>query len=187
MSRIRPPLRLGAALNQRSLTSVFLALEHGPRSLLKRGKLLIHRALSASLLDTLMRTSSEFIEPSLVLTATEPSRSWHCHLVQFSDPWSYAEAARHPSWESAMEEEYNSLLENQTSDLVPLPSGRKLLRCKWVYRTKSAVDGQITRQKARLVAKGFQQVHGINYEETFAPIAKMDSICLTLAIAATHG
>eukprot|EP00253_Pinus_taeda_P006645 PITA_06645 len=82
-----------------------------------------------------------------------------------------------------MEEEYNSLLENQTWDLVPLPSGRKLVRCKWIYKTKSAANGKITRQKARLVAKGFQQVHGIDYDETFAPVAKMDSIRLTLAIA----
>eukprot|EP00253_Pinus_taeda_P003503 PITA_03503 len=86
-----------------------------------------------------------------------------------------------------MEEEYNSLLENQTWDLVPLPSGRKLVRCKWVYRTKSAADGQITRRKARLVAKGFQQVHDIDYDQTFAPVAKMDSICLTLAIGAAQG
>eukprot|EP00253_Pinus_taeda_P030107 PITA_30107 len=99
----------------------------------------------------------------------------------------YAEAFGYPSWESAMEDEYNSLLENQTWDLVPLPSGRKLVRCKWVYSTKSVVDGQITRRKARVVAKGFQQVHGIDYDETFAPVAKMDSICLTLAIAAAQG
>ena len=90
----------------------------------------------------LQRNSSEFIEPPLVLVATEPSPSWHCHLVQSSDPQSYAEAAGHPAWESAMEEEYNSLLENQTWDLVPLPSGRKLVRCKWVYRTKSVADGK---------------------------------------------
>eukprot|EP00253_Pinus_taeda_P026530 PITA_26530 len=134
----------------------------------------------------LQRTSSEFIEPPLVLIATESSPSWHCHLVQSSDPQSYAEAAGHPSWESAMEEEYNSLHKNQTWDLVPLPSGRKLFRCKWVYRTKSAADGQITKWRARLVAKGFQQVHGIDYDETFAPVAKMDSIRLTLAIAVTQ-
>eukprot|EP00253_Pinus_taeda_P018200 PITA_18200 len=129
--------------------------------------------------------SLQFIEPPLVLTATEPSPSWHCHLVQSSDPQSYAKATRHPSWESAMEE-YNSLLENQTWDLVPLPSGRKLVQCKWVYRTKSVANGQITRRKASLVAKGFQQVHGIDYDETFAPVAKMDSIRLTLAIAAAQ-
>eukprot|EP00253_Pinus_taeda_P019475 PITA_19475 len=81
-----------------------------------------------------------------------------------------------------MEEEYNSLLENQIWDVVPLPSGRKLVRCKWVYRTKSVADGKITRRKARLVANGFQQVHGIDYDETFALVAKMESICLALAI-----
>eukprot|EP00253_Pinus_taeda_P025772 PITA_25772 len=86
-----------------------------------------------------------------------------------------------------MEEEYNFLLKNQTWDLVPLPSRRKLVRCKWVYRTKSATDGQITRRKARLVAKGFQQVHGIDYDQTFPPVAKMYSIRLTLAIAVAQG
>jgi hypothetical protein len=54
-----------------------------------------------------------------------------------------------------MEEEYNSLLNNQTWDLVPLPSGRKLVICIWVYRKKSSEDGKIRRYESRLVAKGF--------------------------------
>jgi hypothetical protein len=86
-----------------------------------------------------------------------------------------------------MQEEYKSLLENQTWDLVPLPSGRKIFTCRWVYGTKSAVDGQINRYKAGIFAKGFQQVHGIDYDETFSPIAKMDSIRLALSIAASKG
>jgi hypothetical protein len=86
-----------------------------------------------------------------------------------------------------MQEEYKSLLKNQTWDLVPLPSGRKLARCRWVYRTKSAADGQISRYKAKIFAKVFQQVHGIDYDETFTPAAKMDSIQLTHAIATTKG
>jgi hypothetical protein len=86
-----------------------------------------------------------------------------------------------------MQEDYNSLLENQTWDLVPIPSGRKFVSCRWVYRTKSTTGGKINRYKARLVAKGFQQVHGIDYDETFAPVANMDSIRLALSIAATKG
>jgi hypothetical protein len=86
-----------------------------------------------------------------------------------------------------MQEEYNSLLENQNWDLVPLPSGRKIVICRWVYRTKSATDGQISRYKAKLVAKGFQQMHGIDYDETFAPVVKMDSIWLALAITEAKG
>ena len=71
-------------------------------------------------------------------------------------------------------------------DLVPLPKGRKLVRCKWVYRTKYALDGSVERLKERLVAKGFSQVEGIDYNETFAPVAKMSSICLVLSLAALH-
>jgi hypothetical protein len=92
-----------------------------------------------------------------------------------------------PLWEASMQEEYDSLLENQTWDLVPLPPGRKLVICKWVYRTKREADGQVRRYKEILVAKGFQQIHGIDYDETFAPVENMDSIHLVLAIATTKG
>jgi hypothetical protein len=102
------------------------------------------------------------------------------------DPETFAEASGHPDWDTTMNEEYLSLMENNTWDLVPLPKGRKLVRCKWVYRTKYASDGSIERHKARLVAKGFSQVEGIDYNETFAPVAKMNSIRLVLALAASH-
>eukprot|EP00253_Pinus_taeda_P006707 PITA_06707 len=82
-----------------------------------------------------------------------------------------------------MNEEYHSLLANDTWDLVPLPKGRKLVRCKWVYRIKYGPDGKVDKHKARLVAKGFSQVEGIDYTETFSPVAKMNSICLVLSLA----
>jgi hypothetical protein len=85
-----------------------------------------------------------------------------------------------------MNEAYCSLMENNTWNLVPLPKGRKLVRCKWVYITKCASDGSVERHKARLVAKGFSQVEGIDYNETFSPITKMNSICLVLSLAASH-
>ena len=80
----------------------------------------------------------------------------HCYMVLSSDPHAYAKATGNPLWEDTIHEEYNSLLENQNWDLVPLPSERKLVRCRWVYRTKKAADGQINRYKARLVSKVFQ-------------------------------
>jgi hypothetical protein len=86
-----------------------------------------------------------------------------------------------------MQEEYKSLLKNQAWDLVPLPSGGKLVKCRWIYRNKSIADGHISRYKARLVAKGFQRVHGIDYDDTFTLVAKMDSICLALYITTTKG
>ena len=71
-----------------------------------------------------------------------------------------------------MDEEYRSLMANDTWDLVPLPKGRKLVRCKWVYRTKYASDGSVERLNARLVAKGFSQVKGIDYNEPLLPSQK---------------
>ena len=84
-----------------------------------------------------------------------------------------------------MNEEYRSLLENNTWDLVPLPKGRKLVRCRWVYKKRFGLDGKVDRHKARLVAKGFSQVEAINYTETFSPVAKMNSIRLVLSLAAS--
>jgi len=85
-----------------------------------------------------------------------------------------------------MNEESNSLIQNNTWELVYLPPNRKLVRCKWIYKTKRAADGFITKYKDLLVAKGFSQVQGIYYEDTLAPVAKMDSIRLALAIAAAR-
>ena len=63
--------------------------------------------------------------------------------------------------------------------------GRKLVQCKWVFKTKFATDGSPLKYKAILVAKGYSQVHGIDYNETFAPVAKMDSVRLALSIVAS--
>ena len=82
-----------------------------------------------------------------------------------------------------MNEEYHSLLENYTWDLVPLPKGQKLVRCKWIYRTKFGLDGKVYKHHARIVTNGFSQVEGIEYNETFSPIGKMNSIHLVLSLA----
>ena len=102
------------------------------------------------------------------------------------DPNFFAEASGNPNWDVAMDEEYRSLMENYTWDLVPLPKGRKLVRCKWDYITKYASDGSVERLKERLVSKGFSQVEGIDYNETFAPVSKMNSIRLVLSLASLH-
>eukprot|EP00253_Pinus_taeda_P030703 PITA_30703 len=64
------------------------------------------------------------------------------------DPDTFAEASGHPDWDAAMNEEYRSLLVNDPWDLVPLPKGKKLIRCKWVYRTKYGPDGKVDKHKA---------------------------------------
>ena len=84
-----------------------------------------------------------------------------------------------------MNEEYCSLLANITWDFVPLPKGRKLFRCKWVYRTKFGPDGKVDKHKVRLVTKGFSQVEGIEYTETFSHVSKMNSIQLVPSLVAS--
>lgn len=76
-------------------------------------------------------------------------------------------------WESAMLEEIESLLRNETWTLEPLPSATSTVQNKWVFRVKHKPDGTLDRFKARLVAKGFSQVYGTGYFETFAPTAKL--------------
>ena len=85
-----------------------------------------------------------------------------------------------------MTAQYDSLMKNKTWSLVPLPLGKILVGFKWVYKTKFTVDGQIEKYKARLVAKGFNQLEGINYNETFAPVAKMNTIRIILSIASSY-
>lgn len=91
----------------------------------------------------------------------------------------YAEASQSVEWQKAMEEEIIALKENQTWDLV---AEVKPISCKWVYK---GPDGSIQRYKARLVARGFSQQYGLDYDEIFSPVAKMTTIRVLLALAAS--
>ena len=75
-----------------------------------------------------------------------------------------------------MDYEFGSLQENKIQELVTLPPGRKLVWFKWIFNTKLAVDGTTTKFKARLMENGYSQVHGMGYNDTFNPVARMDSI-----------
>ena len=101
------------------------------------------------------------------------------------DTQTYQQACNDPRWKSAMEDEFQPLQENNTWELVPLPPKRKVVQCKWIFRTKIDTYGYDMKHKARLVSKFYSQVHGVDYTETFAPDAKMDSIRLVLALAAS--
>ncbi|KAK2391898.1 putative mitochondrial protein [Trifolium repens] len=105
-------------------------------------------------------------------------------LSSVSIPKTVHEALSHPGWKQAMIDEMIALESNQTWELVPLPPGKSVVGCRWVFNVKVGPDGQIDRLKARLVAKGYTQVYGQDYSDTFSPVAKMTSVRLFLAMAA---
>ena len=79
-----------------------------------------------------------------------------------------------------------SMYDNQIWDLVDQTPSQKMVGCKWVFKKKTDIDGKIHMYKARLVAKGYTQTHGVDYDETFSPVAMLKSIIILIAIAAFH-
>jgi hypothetical protein len=82
-----------------------------------------------------------------------------------------------------MDEELDQIDKNDTWELVPRPKNKNVIDTQWVFKNTLNEDGQVTRNKARLVYKEYAQIEGIDFEETFAPVAKMEAICLLLAYA----
>ncbi|CAH9095067.1 unnamed protein product [Cuscuta epithymum] len=101
-----------------------------------------------------------------------------------TEPADYQEAATCVEWTQAMKEEINAIEKNKTWELVNLPKEKNVIGLKWVYRTKYNSDGSISKHKARLVAKGYVQQEGVDYEETFSPVARFETVRIVLALAA---
>ncbi|CAL2278968.1 unnamed protein product [Prunus armeniaca] len=100
------------------------------------------------------------------------------------EPENYKDAAQDESWRKAMEAELEMIEKNDTWKLVERPFAKPVIGVKWVYKTKLNLDGTVQKNKAGLVAKGYSQKPGIDYNETFAPVARLDTIRTLIALAA---
>ncbi|GAU46985.1 hypothetical protein TSUD_403190 [Trifolium subterraneum] len=108
-------------------------------------------------------------------------------LTQHTEHKTYAEACKSDHWIQAMNSELVALSRTGTWKIVEMPPNIKPIGCKWVYKIKHKSDGSIERYKARLVAKGYNQIEGLDFFDTFSPVAKLTTVRTLLAIASIKG
>jgi hypothetical protein len=108
-------------------------------------------------------------------------------LTVMEEPSCFTEAVDDPNWVQAMDNEMQSIYKNGTWELATLPPGQKIIGLKWVFKLKKNADGEVVKHKARLVAKGYVQQQGVDFDEVFAPVARLDTIRIILALAANRG
>jgi len=108
-------------------------------------------------------------------------------FVSQTEPKTVADALEDSNWITAMHEELNQFARNEVWTLVPRTSEMNVIGTKWVFKNKLDEQGVIVRNKVRLVAKGYNQEEGIDYEETYAPVARLEAVRLLLAYACKNG
>ncbi|GJT38073.1 retrovirus-related pol polyprotein from transposon TNT 1-94 [Tanacetum coccineum] len=108
--------------------------------------------------------------------------NFYC-FISTIEPKNVNEALGDESWIVAMQEELNQFIANDVWELVPQPKNMTIIGTKWVFRNKLDENGVVSRNKARLVAQGYNQQEGIDYDETYAPVARLESIRILLAYA----
>jgi hypothetical protein len=124
---------------------------------------------------------------------THSSRSAHLScfsntlFVALFEPRDVGHALSDSSWVNAMREELENFERNQVWTLVAPPRNVNVIGTKWVFKNKQGEDGEVVRNKARLVSQGYSQVEGLDFRETFAPVARIEAIRILLAFAVSKG
>jgi len=99
------------------------------------------------------------------------------------EPQNVREACKDECWVKAMDEELEQIEKNNTWELVPRPKDKSVIGTKWIFKNKLNENGEVIRNKVRHVCKGYAQQEGIDYEETFAPVARLEAIRMFLALS----
>lgn len=108
-------------------------------------------------------------------------------MLAAEEPTSFAEAEKEACWRHAMKEELAAIQDNETWEITSLPTGQRPIGLKWVYKLKKDPQGVVVKHKARLVAKGYVQKKGVDFEDVFAPVARLETVRLLIALAAQEG
>lgn len=107
-------------------------------------------------------------------------------LMGIDEPRNYSEAAKDRNWRQAIMREMESVEQNNTWKLTDLPTGHKMIGLKWIFKLKRDANGKIVKYKARIVAKGYVQEHGVDFDEIFALVTRIETVRLLLALAAKN-
>ena len=108
------------------------------------------------------------------------------HAISADEPNSFPEVGKNPCWLKAMQEEMTSITDNKMWSLENMSSGHRAIGLKWVFKLKRNEEREVVKHKTRLVAKGYVQKQGVDFEEVFTPVARLESIDLLLAIVGHH-
>ncbi|RVW93089.1 Retrovirus-related Pol polyprotein from transposon TNT 1-94 [Vitis vinifera] len=132
-------------------------------------------------------TCGQYIDSNSSLPEENIGRiGWRAFATSLDDtqvPNTIQEALKISEWKKAVQDEIDALEKNGTWTITDLPVGKRPVGCKWIFTIKYKADGSVERFKARLVARGFTQSYGIDYQETFAPVAKLNTIRILLSLA----
>nr|GEZ16234.1 retrovirus-related Pol polyprotein from transposon TNT 1-94 [Tanacetum cinerariifolium] len=139
-----------------------------------------HNMFNERLEDAYFDASTSFHDPSNVHTFYQP----YLREKNSIEPANVAEALRDVDWVSAMQDELDQFVRLKVWRLVPRPEGKTVIKTKWIFKNKKDESSLVIQSKARLVAVGYSQQEGIDYDETFAPVARIEAIRLFLAYAA---
>ncbi len=154
------------------------------------GTLMAKKALKTPDNNSGIQRSTRVKYPIQILTYDGFVANHYTYMVKVIhefEPTCFEQTVGNPKWDNAMDEEMAALDVHATWELVALPKDKKAIGCKWVYKIKHNANGFVSRYKARLVAKGYAQTYGIDYEETCSPVAKMTTVKIIIAMAATKG
>jgi hypothetical protein len=142
--------------------------------------------------QTLKEAKENVGEPKRHFRESRTPERLGCYLAMVTsianaEPKTFAQAIDQQVWQEAMLEEYDSIMCNDVWEVVSRPEGKSVVTSRWFYKTKYVADGSIEKHKARFVACRFSQVKGVDYDETFAPVARYTSIRNIISIAAEMG
>ncbi|KAL0282449.1 UNVERIFIED_CONTAM: Retrovirus-related Pol polyprotein from transposon RE2 [Sesamum angustifolium] len=130
----------------------------------------------------------DFADSACIPSTFSPAHiSFVALLSSLQEPRTYYQASKDDKWVEAMNQELTALEKNDTWDLVELPPGKKAIGSRWVFKLKLNPDGSVQRHKARLVAKGYNQIEGIDYFDSFSPVAKSVTVRVFMALAVAKG